>query len=222
MQAVKAPRYTTPLGVAQYPWLVEPDTKFNPDGDYKVNMLFGDKDNEHLKFILKDLANILEEYYQGIITDPKYAKAASKIQKADIYEEDTDGNIVMKFKQKAILKSIKGTHEVKIPLFDSKGKPLSNIKLGGGSKIKLCFSVAPYYVPSTRMCGLSLRPVAVQVIELKEWAEGGTMQAYGFEAEDGYEGVEAAEDDDPPFEDFHNDPIPDLGDDDPRTGANQF
>lgn len=222
MQAVKAPRYTTPLGVAQYPWLVEPDTKFNPDGDYKVNMLFGDKDNEHLKFILKDLNNILEEYYQGIITDPKYAKVASKIQKADIYEEDTDGNIVMKFKQKAILKSIKGTHEVKIPLFDSKGKPLSNIKLGGGSKIKLCFSVAPYYVPSTRMCGLSLRPVAVQVIELKEWAEGGTMQAYGFKSEDGYEDAEAAEDDDPPFEDFHNDPIPDLSDDDPRTGANQF
>lgn len=222
MQAVKAPRYTTPLGVAQYPWLVEPDTKFNPDGDYKVNMLFGDKDNEHLKFILKDLNSILEEYYQGIITDPKYAKVASKIQKADIFEEDTDGNIVMKFKQKAILKSIKGTHEVKIPLFDSKGKPLSNIKLGGGSKIKLCFSVAPYYVPSTRMCGLSLRPVAVQVIELKEWAEGGTMQAYGFETEDGYEGAEAAEDDDPPFEDFHNDPIPDLSDDDPRTGANQF
>lgn len=222
MQAVKAPRYTTPLGVAQYPWLVEPDTKFNPDGDYKVNMLFGDKDNEHLKFILKDLSNILEEYYQGIITDPKYAKVASKIQKGDIFEEDTDGNIVMKFKQKAILKSIKGTHEVKIPLFDSKGKPLSNIKLGGGSKIKLCFSVAPYYVPSTRMCGLSLRPVAVQVIELKEWAEGGTMQAYGFKDEDGYEGAEVAEDDDPPFEDFHNDPIPDLGDDDPRTGANQF
>lgn len=222
MQAVKAPRYTTPLGVAQYPWLVEPDTKFNPDGDYKVNMLFGDKDNEHLKFILKDLNSILEEYYQGIITDPKYAKVASKIQKSDIFEEDTDGNIVMKFKQKAILKSIKGTHEVKIPLFDSKGKPLSNIKLGGGSKIKLCFSVAPYYVPSTRMCGLSLRPVAVQVIELKEWAEGGTMQAYGFKDEDGYEGAEVAEDDDPPFEDFHNDPIPDLGDDDPRTGANQF
>lgn len=115
MQAVKAPRYTTPLGVAQYPWLVEPDTKFNPDGDYKVNMLFGDKDNEHLKFILKDLANILEEYYQGVITDPKYAKVASKIQKADIYEEDTDGNIVMKFKQKAILKSIKVPMRLRFP-----------------------------------------------------------------------------------------------------------
>lgn len=221
MQAVKAPRYTTPLGVAQYPWLVEPDTKFNPDGDYKVNMLFA-KWTPELKYIVNDLNQMLEEYYQGIITDPKYAKNASKIQKADIWEEDCDGNIVMKFKQKAIIKSIKGTHEVKIPIFDSKGKPLSDIKLGGGSQIKLCFSAAPYYVPSTRMCGLSLRPVAVQVIELKEWAEGGTMQAYGFKDEDGYEGAEAAEDEDPPFETFTNDLVPDLADDDPRTGANQF
>lgn len=221
MQAVKAPRYTTPLGVAQYPWLVEPDTKFNPDGDYKVNMLFA-KWTPELKYIVNDLNQMLEEYYQAIITDPKYAKNASKIQKADIWEEDCDGNIVMKFKQKAIIKSIKGTHEVKIPIFDSKGKPLSDIKLGGGSQIKLCFSAAPYYVPSTRMCGLSLRPVAVQVIELKEWAEGGTMQAYGFKDEDGYEGEAKDEDEDPPFEDFTNDPVPDLTDDDPRTGANQF
>lgn len=221
MQAVKAPRYTTPLGAAQYPWLVEPDTKFNPDGDYKVNMLFA-KWTPELKYIVNDLNQMLEEYYQAIITDPKYAKNASKIQKADVWEEDCDGNIVMKFKQKAIIKSIKGTHEVKIPIFDSKGKPLSDIKLGGGSQIKLCFSAAPYYVPSTRMCGLSLRPVAVQVIELKEWAEGGTMQSYGFKDEDGYEGEEVAEDEDPPFEDFTNDPVPDLTDDDPRTGANQF
>lgn len=227
MQAVKAPRYTTPLGVAQYPWLVEPDTKFNPDGDYKVNMLFA-KWTPELKYIVNDLNQMLEEYYQAIITDPKYAKNASKIQKADIWEEDCDGDIVMKFKQKAIIKSIKGTHEVKIPIFDSKGKPLSDIKLGGGSHIKLCFSAAPYYVPSTRMCGLSLRPVAVQVIELKEWAEGGTMQAYGFKDEDGYEGEakdeDEDEDEDHPFEDFTNDPVPDLtdDDDDPRTGANQF
>lgn len=213
MQAVKAPRYTTPLGVAQYPWLVEPDTKFNPDGDYKVNMLFAEWTPE-LKYIVNDLKQMLEEYYQAIISDPKYAKNASKIQKADIWVEDSDGNIVMKFKQKAVIKSIKGTHEVKIPIFDSKGKPLSDIKLGGGSQIKLCFTAAPYYAPSIRMCGLSLRPVAVQVIELKEWAEGGTMQAYGFEV--------AEEEEDPPFEDFHNDPVPDLTDDDPRTGANQF
>lgn len=216
MNKNKAPRYVTPLGVAQYPWLVEPDTKFNPDGDYKVNMLFGDSKNADLQYMLEDLNNTLDEFYQSLIKDPKYSKYASKIHKADIYEEDADGNIVMKFKQRAVIKSIKGTYEVKIPLFDSKGKPLSDIKLGGGSKIKLCFSVSPYFVPSTKMCGLSLRPVAVQVIELKEWTEGVTMQAYGFDSEDGYEGTDAESlQDDPPF-DSVDDP------DDPSVGANQF
>lgn len=216
MNKNKAPRYVTPLGVAQYPWLVEPDTKFNPDGDYKVNMLFGDSKNADLQYMLDDLNNTLEEYYKALLKDPKYSKYASKINKADIYEEDADGNIVMKFKQRAVIKSIKGTYDVKIPIFDSKGKPLSDIKLGGGSKIKLCFSVAPYFVPSTKMCGLSLRPVAVQVIELKEWTEGGTMQAYGFDSEDGYEGTDVESlQDDPPF-DSVEDP------DDPSVGANQF
>lgn len=216
MNKTKAPRYVTPLGVAQYPWLVEPDTKFNPDGDYKVNMLFGDSKNADLQYMLNDLNSTLDEFYQSLIKDPKYSKYASKIHKADLYEEDADGNIVMKFKQRAVIKSIKGTYEVKIPLFDSKGKPLSDIKLGGGSKIKLCFSVSPYFVPSTKMCGLSLRPVAVQVIELKEWTEGGTMQAYGFDSEDGYEGTDTESlQDDPPF-DSVDDP------DDPSVGANQF
>ena len=213
MNKNKAPRYVTPLGVAQYPWLVEPDTKFNPDGDYKVNMLFGDTKNADLQYMLEDLDSVLEEYYQSLIKDPKYSKYASKIHKADLYEEDADGNIVMKFKQRAVIKSIKGTYDVKIPIFDSKGKPLSDIKLGGGSKIKLCFSVSPYFVPSTKMCGLSLRPVAVQVIELKEWTEGGTMQAYGFDSEDGYEDTDVESlQDDPPFDDP----------DDPSVGANQF
>lgn len=213
MNKNKAPRYVTPLGVAQYPWLVEPDTKFNPDGDYKVNMLFGDTKNADLQYMLEDLNSVLEEFYQSLIKDPKYSKYASKIHKADLYEEDADGNIVMKFKQRAVIKSIKGTYDVKIPIFDSKGKPLSDIKLGGGSKIKLCFSVSPYFVPSTKMCGLSLRPVAVQVIELKEWTEGGTMQAYGFDSEDGYEDTDVESlQDDPPFDDP----------DDPSVGANQF
>lgn len=213
MNKNKAPRYVTPLGVAQYPWLIEPDTKFNPDGDYKVNMLFGDTKNADLQYMLGDLNSVLEEFYQSLIKDPKYSKYASKIHKADLYEEDADGNIVMKFKQRAVIKSIKGTYDVKIPIFDSKGKPLSDIKLGGGSKIKLCFSVSPYFVPSTKMCGLSLRPVAVQVIELKEWTEGGTMQAYGFDSEDGYEGTDVENlQDDAPFDDP----------DDPSVGANQF
>ena len=32
------PRYVTQVGVAIYPHLVEPDTKFNAEGEYKVKL----------------------------------------------------------------------------------------------------------------------------------------------------------------------------------------
>lgn len=204
------PRYVTPTGVANYPWLVEPDTKFNPDGDYRVTMIF----NEHtpeLDYILQDLQKTLDNFYNETISDPKNAKVKSKITKADIFDEDDAGNVIMKFKQKAKIKSVKGTFDVKIAIFDSKGKPLKGVKLGSGSEIKLCFSVSPYYVPATRVCGLSLRPVAVQVIDLKEWGDPQNMKSYGFEEQEGYE--EQDGDYDPPFEDttaenISEDPIP--------------
>ena len=30
---------TTPKGIAQYPWLSKPDTKFSEEGEYKVNVI---------------------------------------------------------------------------------------------------------------------------------------------------------------------------------------
>ena len=33
---------TTPKGIAQFPWLNELDTKFNPDRDYKTNLILED------------------------------------------------------------------------------------------------------------------------------------------------------------------------------------
>ena len=39
----KMVKYTTPKGVAQYPYLDKPDTKFNPQGDYKLNLVLDKK-----------------------------------------------------------------------------------------------------------------------------------------------------------------------------------
>ncbi len=40
--------FTTPQGVAQYPWLSKPDTKFSEEGDYKVNLILTTKDAQPL------------------------------------------------------------------------------------------------------------------------------------------------------------------------------
>lgn len=178
----KNPRYVTPTGIAMYPWLNKPDTKFDPDGLYHVNLKF-EKESPELEFLLKDLEKMLDDYYQAACENPKYAKFKSKIQKADIFEEDDEGCKVLKFKQKAVIKSVKGTFNAKIALFDSKGKP-SKDTVGGGSQIKVCFSAIPYFVPSTKTVGLTLRPVAVQIISLQS-INGSSAESYGFKSEEG-------------------------------------
>lgn len=38
------PTITTPVGVALYPWLSKPDTEYNKDGEYKVNLVLSKKE----------------------------------------------------------------------------------------------------------------------------------------------------------------------------------
>lgn len=53
--------------------------------------------------------------------------------------------------------------------------------------IRLSFTAAPYFMQSTKQVGLSLRPVAVQVIKFNEFG-GSSAEDYGFSSEEeGYE-----------------------------------
>lgn len=200
MKSNQQPRYVTPVGVAQYPYLVTPDTKFDSDGVYSVRLVF-DKMTPDLEFLVKDLQKTLESFTEECKKDPAKAKFKSRIVQADFITELDDGTFEMKFKQKAVIKSVKGTYEVKLPIFDSKGKPLINPKLGSGSRIKVCFSAVPYFMQASKQTGLTFRPVAIQVIELKEWNDGGSMESYGFTQEDGYEANDIDNlEEDSPFE----------------------
>lgn len=178
-------RLTTPKGYAQYPYLLEPDTKFNPEGDYKVNLAMDD--NEDTNKLIAKLEQILDDFYEENEDVAKAQAKGRKVAKADIFENDEEGRIVLKFKQKAVITKKDGSKfEVKIPQFDAKGKPMK-ANIGRDSVIKINFSIKPYYMPTTKTVGLSLRPVAVQVIDLKEFTGGGSAESYGFGEEEGYE-----------------------------------
>lgn len=194
-------RFTTPKGLAQYPSIKTPDTKFNPEGDYKVNLVM--EDDEKTNALVSKLEAILEDFYEN---DDNVKQAISKGRKVvtqDIYEKDEEGRIVMKFKQKAVITKKDGSKiPVKIRQFDSKGKPI-DVNIGRDSVIKVSFTANPYYMPSTRTCGLSLRLLAVQVISLNEFGDA-SASSYGFEEEEGYNGEEP-EDSSKSFEDIDND-----------------
>lgn len=178
-------RYTTPKGFAQYPHLKEPDMKFNPEGVFSVTMRFEGMTDE-LKKLIEKLEAIQDKAFDETVSEAN-AMNKKKIHKADLYLEDDEGNVYLKFKQNAVIKKKDGsTANVKIAHFDSKGKPV-DVNVGRDSVIRLSFTATPYFMQSTKTVGLSLRPVAVQVIKLNEFG-GNSAEDYGFTAEEeGYE-----------------------------------
>lgn len=180
--ATKQTRYTTPKGTAKYPWLSSPDTKFNPDGDYKVTLVLPVQDADTIvQFLDEQLA--LSEAKAKKDNPGKKVKVADAPYKVD----EENGNIEINFKMKAKVTMQSGdSFDQKPALFDAKGKPLADVNVGGGSKIKVSYECVPFYTALIG-AGISLRLRAVQVIDLVEFSGGAAAGAYGFEEEDGFE-----------------------------------
>ncbi len=182
MTKLKNPRYTTPAGIAQYPYLTKPDTKFNPDGEYKVSLVIPGANAQ-------DLVTFLDEQHEANVAKVKKENAGKRIKEGEVpyvINEDT-GEVTVRFKLKARVTPKSGdSFEQRPALFDAKGKPLVDPKIGGGSKLKIAYEVVPYFT-AIAGAGISLRMKAVQVIDLKEFSGGSGADAYGFGQEEGYE-----------------------------------
>ena len=186
----KPKRMTTPAGIAKWPWLVRPNTKYDPA--WSTNLVL---DIEEAQDLMKALDAEAEQAYKETIAKlkkEKKAAAAKQVRKKPPYEmvydeegEET-GQVEFKFKQKCQVKKDGKVIDLAPPrLFDAKGKPIKNVAIYGGSIIKVCFMPIPYYIPSSKEAGVSLRLIAVQVIDLV--SAGGRAEDFGFTEEDGYE-----------------------------------
>lgn len=174
---------STPVGVAIWPKLNEPDTRFKEEGEYQVNLRLTKQDAEPLLQVIK--AAQKSEYQRQLKETGK-----PKLKIADLPIVDVDGDedlIDLKFKAPASGTTKAGKKwEKRIMLFDSKGKALGEDgpRIGGGSRIRVNAEVRPYFVPSYGV-GVTLRINAVQVIELHEGGMSSkAASAYGFTAEE--------------------------------------
>jgi len=186
MSKAKNPRYTTPAGIAQYPYLTKPDTKFNPDGEYKLKLEVSDASGNAA--LVTFLDEQMEKSVELAKKDPKNAGKKIKVGDAPYNLDEDTGKLTLGFKLKAIVRPKTGEpFEQRPAIFDAKGKPLQkDAKIGGGSKVKVAYEVIPFY---TALVGasVSLRLKAVQVIDLVEFSGGASADAFGFGEEDGYE-----------------------------------
>lgn len=214
-------KVTTPEGIARFPWLNKPDTKFNADGDYSTGIVLTAEEAQPII----DLLNAeVEKAYLAAVADltekvekekgekkAKAKKALDSIERGAIpakpeYDDDGNetGNVILTFKMKATRKVDDGEGGKKTvkqapKLFDANGDAIPNsVQVWGGSSISVAGSINGYYIPGTNTAGASLRLAAVQVIKLSS-GNGGTAESFGFGKKDGYTAPAAdspADDDD--------------------------
>jgi hypothetical protein len=162
---------TTPKGIAQYPWLSKPDTKFSEEGEYKVNVILT---KEEATPLIEKINTIFAENVQ---TETKKAKGKEVKTSNPPYMNELDddgnptGNVILKFKSKAAYPPA---------IFDSKGTVMKESNIWGGSEVRVNGYIAPYFT-SMVGAGVALRLRAVQVIQYVEGSQGASR--FGFDEE---------------------------------------
>ena len=172
-------KIVSPEGISQYAWLTQPDTKFDTDGHYKVNLIVPiDKAQPLIKQINAEMEaslKIAKEKNKG-----KTIKLANPPYEEEMDEKNVPtGNIIFKFKRKAQIIAKDGkVIPFKVALFDSSGKPLIDTNVWSGSEMKVSAELVHWFTAMAG-AGVSLRLRAVQITKLVEGGSG-NAECYGF------------------------------------------
>jgi hypothetical protein len=167
---------TTPVGIARYPSLNKPDTKFDEVGVYKVNLEMSAEDAEPF---LSQVESLLAEF----VAQKKAELKKDKLKMHQAPWEENDGQVQLKLKVKALGKDKAGETYSRAPkLFNASGEVITD-NIGGGSKLKV--AVVPYcWYTASLGAGVTLQPKAIQVLDLVTWGDNGSAAAYGFDVEE--------------------------------------
>lgn len=177
-------RLTSPKGTAMYPYLDTPDTKFDSDGVYRLNLIVSGE--EGIQFV-DQLTEYHNNYYDEFCArDGKALKKANLPIKPVVDEDGNEtGDHEIRFKMKAVGKSKDRTWQQRPVVYDAKATPitgdtLSGMNIGNGTECKVAFEVIPFHTGMAGM-GISLRMRSVQILNLVEY-----KPQHDFVAEEGY------------------------------------
>lgn len=191
MSTTKSPKIVSPKGIAVWPKLNEPDRKFQPEGVYSTKLRISV--DEAQSFIDKLNAMHAEAYRHECVKQgrkslkqaPMPWATATDWDSENETRVDVDGFIDFKFSMKAKVTTKAGkSWEQRPAIFDAQLSPMpaDSDHIGGGSVIRISAELYAWYSASLGF-GITLRPRAVQVLELKVYAG---KADHGFDAEDGF------------------------------------
>jgi len=189
-QFVDKVRLTTPKATLKYPKLIEPETKFNPEGDYKVAAVIPAADAAPLA----DQLDALFEAHKASLKSQAPGQKFKAVDPSYGYEEvNGEPVFVISAKMRAKGVSRDGRAWTSAPaLFDASGAPVKDRDalrgMWSGTTGRVSFEACPFYNPALG-AGITLRLKAVQIIDLVE--SGGSADSFGFQEEAGWSTSEA-------------------------------
>ena len=174
------------VGVSQYAWLTQPDTRFDEVGHFKTNLILSGEEADTLK------GAINEALTKSIALAKEKAKGKNLKTAPTPFEDEVDdngeptGSTIFKFKTKAQITTRDGKIiPNKVAIFDSKGNPMVDCNVWSGSEMKVSAELVPYFTAMVG-AGVSMRLRAVQITKLVEGGAG-NAKGYGFNEEEGYQ-----------------------------------
>lgn len=189
-QKQKRERFVAPRGVAVWPRLNTPDTKYKAEGEFSVKLAYDANDPDAQALIQKLEKKRDEEFAKFLSENPKKKKIA-KVAPVARPELDDEGEetgrilLVFKMRHRVKAKATGKTYTLTPTIMNAKRVILERPpQIGGGSEMKISFEVSPAFVESSKEFHLSLRLVAVQLLKLVSF-NGAARSRDDFDDEDG-------------------------------------
>ncbi len=197
----KHPQITTPEGVARYPFLLRPHTRFDPDGEYRVTLILPSAEAQELISTID--AALKESLEKAISENPakadtiRPANPPYSIVTNDIGEETDFVQFNFKAKAKITPRNGAAPFHIKLAIFDAKGQAVSpDLRIGSGTKMRVCAELVPYFTDLVG-AGVKLRLKAAQIVDLIEYT-GPSASQFGFDLENGYDSTVVPDEDEEP------------------------
>lgn len=175
-------RFALPAARAQWIHITEPDTKFDAQGVYSLQLLMSKEDFAQYIEPLKSIVEEALPLYQAELDNKKGGKkreARLSIHQPWEAEETEDGLMVVKVKRKAVITDPETNlpKEVKVSIIDSTGKFIApevykDEKYGNGTVVRTVVTAFPYMSPASCEVGVSLRLEKVQILEKVTYGDG--------------------------------------------------
>lgn len=200
MAFAKRKIYTSALGTAEpYAYIAKPDygqgSFKNERGVYKVSLTV---DNDKCQGMIDAIVKCHEENYEALVADyeenpPRVARGKKPLEpyEGDMpFFDNGDGTTTFMFKCYGSFQDKKTgeTKPIVLKVVDSKGKRIQEVPMiGGGSKLKIKFSLIPYKWNTAVGASVKLQLESVMLVELAtfgdnddEWAD--EVEEGGYEA----------------------------------------